>query len=246
MEEVLELRPTNMRASRVRGALLSTTILAAAPAVAASDNNTPSTTPTPTPAAAPTPVAPTAKAAAAISVGHVRRDVLAGRRVLVSGMLNPAGAGRAVSLQVSADGGDWTTVDHDRTDRSGRYRLVWRASHTGTRRIRVHFGGTGDLRSTRRLAGTTRVYRRAWASWYGPGFYGQRLACGGRLRYGQLGVANKSLPCGTKVTLHYRGRTVRVPVIDRGPYAGNREFDLTAATKARLRFGSTGVVMTTR
>jgi rare lipoprotein A len=241
MEEVLELRPTNMRASRVRGALLSTTIVAAVPAVAASDTNTPSTTPAPPPAAV-----PTAKAAAAISVGHVRRNVLAGRRVLVSGRLNPAGAGRAVSLQVSAGGGNWATVDHDRTNRTGRYRLVWRATHTGTRHIRVHFGGTGDLHSTRRLAGIARVYRRASASWYGPGFYGRPLACGGRLRYGQLGVANKSLPCGTEVTLRYRGRTVRVPVIDRGPYVGNREFDLTAATKARLGFGSTGVVMTTR
>jgi rare lipoprotein A (peptidoglycan hydrolase) len=72
------------------------------------------------------------------------------------------------------------------------------------------------------------------------------LACGGRLQAGTLGVANKTLPCGTKVTLHYHGRTVRVPVIDRGPYAGAREFDLTAATKAKLRFGSTGVVMSTR
>jgi rare lipoprotein A (peptidoglycan hydrolase) len=39
---------------------------------------------------------------------------------------------------------------------------------------------------------------------------------------------------------------VRVPVVDRGPYVGAREFDLTAATKARLGFGSTGTVLTTR
>ena len=63
---------------------------------------------------------------------------------------------------------------------------------------------------------------------------------------GTLGVANKTLPCGTKVTLRYHGRSVRVPVIDRGPYSGNREFDLTAATKARLGFASTGTVWSTR
>jgi rare lipoprotein A len=35
-------------------------------------------------------------------------------------------------------------------------------------------------------------------------------------------------------------------VIDRGPYVGAREWDLTAATKRRLRFGSTGTVWATR
>ena len=60
-------------------------------------------------------------------------------------------------------------------------------------------------------------------SWYGPGFYGNRTGCGGRLDYGELGVAHKSLPCGTKVTFRHRGRSVRVPVMDRGPYVGSRE-----------------------
>ncbi len=62
-----------------------------------------------------------------------------------------------------------------------------------------------------------------------------------------MGVANKSLPCGTKVTFRYRGTDrATVPVIDRGPFAGNREWDLTAATKAKLGFGSTGIVLSTR
>jgi rare lipoprotein A (peptidoglycan hydrolase) len=39
---------------------------------------------------------------------------------------------------------------------------------------------------------------------------------------------------------------VTVPVIDRGPFSGSREYDLTAATKAKLGFGSTGNVLTTR
>jgi rare lipoprotein A len=110
----------------------------------------------------------------------------------------------------------------------------------------VHFGGTRDLSSARRVAGKANVYRRALASWYGPGLYGGKLACGGRLSAGTLGVAHKTLPCGTKVTLRYRGRTVRVPVVDRGPYVGAREFDLTSATKHRLRFNATGTVLTTR
>jgi rare lipoprotein A (peptidoglycan hydrolase) len=55
-------------------------------------------------------------------------------------------------------------------------------------------------------------------------------------------VAHKSLPCGTRLTLRKGSRIVRARVIDRGPYVGAREFDLTAATKQRLGFGSTGTV----
>ena len=71
------------------------------------------------------------------------------------------------------------------------------------------------------------MFRRALVSWYGPGLYGGHLACGGRLSPSTLGVANKHLPCGTLVTLRHRGRSVRVPVVDRGPYVGAREYDLT-------------------
>jgi rare lipoprotein A len=234
------LRLDTLRATGFTGALLSTTILAAAaPSIANSD--TQSITPT-TDAAVPK----ATKASSSLTVRSVRRTVIAGKAIVVRGHLRPAGAGRAVSLQLAKDGGGWRTVDHDRTDKAGRYVLVWRAARTGTKRVRVHFGGTRELSSARHLAGTARIYRRALASWYGPGLYGGHLACGGTLTPGTLGVANKSLPCGTKVTLHYRGRTVRVPVVDRGPYVGAREFDLTAATKAKLGFGSTGMVLTTR
>lgn len=231
------MRLKNVRAQGLTGALLSTTIIAAGPSVASSDTQPP----------APKSAAPVAtKASSSLTVRSVRRTVLAGKAIVVRGALRPAGAGRAVSLQLARGGGGWKTVDHDRTDRRGRYVLVWRAHRTGSKRVRVHFGGTRELSSARHLAGTAHIYRRALASWYGPGLYGGHLACGGRLTPGTLGVANKSLPCGTKVTLHYRGRTVRVPVVDRGPYVGAREFDLTAATKARLGFGSTGTVLTTR
>ena len=66
--------------------------------------------------------------------------------------------------------------------------------------------------------------------------YGGPLACGGRLARNQLGVAHKSAPCGTLVTFRYRGRVVRVPVIDRGPYIAGREWDLTGATAELLGF----------
>ena len=90
------------------------------------------------------------------------------------------------------------------------------------------------------------VYRPAAASYYGPGLYGGALACGGTLQPGTLGVAHKWLPCGTKVRLRYRGRSITVPVIDRGPYVGGRDFDLTEATKDRLHFPDLGVVLSSR
>ena len=82
-------------------------------------------------------------------------------------------------------------------------------------------------------------YRPAVATWYGPGFFGHRTACGAVLTHQTLGVANKRLPCGTQVSLRYRGRTVVVPVIDRGPYSRGVDFDLTYATARRLGMAQT-------
>lgn len=72
------------------------------------------------------------------------------------------------------------------------------------------------------------------ASWYGPGFYGNRTACGQVYSPQILGVAHKTLPCGTLLVLSYGGRSVTVPVIDRGPYIAGRTLDLSNATKATL------------
>ena len=48
------------------------------------------------------------------------------------------------------------------------------------------------------------------------------------------------------MTLRYHGRSIRVPVVDRGPFVAGREFDLTEGTKQALGFGDTGVVWSTR
>lgn len=72
------------------------------------------------------------------------------------------------------------------------------------------------------------------ASWYGPGFYGNRTACGQLYTPEILGVAHVTLPCGTPLDLTYGGRSVRVTVIDRGPFVGGRAIDLSNATKLAL------------
>ena len=72
------------------------------------------------------------------------------------------------------------------------------------------------------------------ASWYGPGFYGNRTACGQLFTPGIIGVAHQTLPCGTLLTLQYGDRVMTVPVIDRGPYVVGRTIDLSSATKQAL------------
>ena len=78
--------------------------------------------------------------------------------------------------------------------------------------------------------------RIAGATWYGPGFYGSRTACGQVLRPGTIGVAHRTLPCGTAVKLLYRGRFVVARVIDRGPYTRGNAFDLTNGARQALGF----------
>jgi rare lipoprotein A len=180
-----------------------------------------------------------------LTVSQVRDEVVLGRSIIVQGTLRGAGERRDVGLQILGSGGRWRSVDHDRVDARGRYRLTWRAGRQGTHRLRLNVNAIGGIALARRDLGRASIYRRAFASWYGPGLYGGHLACGGRLSAGTLGVANKTLPCGTRITLRYGTRRVRVPVVDRGPFVAGREFDLTAATRARLGFGSTGTVLTT-
>jgi rare lipoprotein A len=185
-----------------------------------------------------------------LSVRGSALNVLGGQTASVAGALladPPARggrrvglAGRIVTLQTRGGHG-WRSIASTRTGREGRYRLRYRSHRDGGETVRVHFGGDGEDRGSNRRAGHLNVYRLAEASWYGGG---GSLACGGWLTSSTLGVASKTLPCGTRVTLRYRGRTVRVRVIDRGPYVAGREFDLTEATKRALGFEGVGVVWT--
>ena len=175
--------------------------------------------------------------AARVAAGATKH-VNKGAPVRVRGAVSPGVAGRKVAVELQR-GGAWRTVARLRTGVGGRFAAAWRPPAHGRYRLRVRVRGDRLNTAAGSSAGRVHVYRPAAASWYGPGLYGNALGCGGRLGTGTLGVAHKTLPCGTKVTLRYRGRSVTVPVVDRGPYAGGREFDLTGATKQRLGFGST-------
>jgi rare lipoprotein A len=84
-------------------------------------------------------------------------------------------------------------------------------------------------------------FRYAGASWYGgTTMWGRSTACGQVLRPSTVGVANKTLPCGTPVKFVWHGRSIVAPVIDRGPYIKGRAWDLTSAAAEALEFEGVG------
>jgi rare lipoprotein A len=176
-------------------------------------------------------------------VGHRGHDVHAGAAVHVRGTLLPRTRGRRIVVEAGANG-RWHAVAHARTRANGHFDVRMVAEVPGTQRLRVRFAGDRRNARTRARAGTLQTFRPSLASWYA--LYGNRTACGQTLTAGTLGVAHKTLPCGTMVTFRYGSREVTVPVIDRGPYSGAREWDLTGATARALGFGGVGVVWTTQ
>jgi rare lipoprotein A len=83
------------------------------------------------------------------------------------------------------------------------------------------------------------------ATWFGPGFYGQKTACGQTMSPVIVGVASRTLPCGTLVLVNYKGHQLTVPVIDRGPYAHGATWDLTKGAASALTISETVRVKTT-
>ena len=82
------------------------------------------------------------------------------------------------------------------------------------------------------------VYKKA--TWYGPGFWGRKTACGMVLQPTVIGTAHKGLPCGTQVTFSFKGRSVAATVIDRGPYRKGFAWDLTKKAAKRVGFLAVG------
>ncbi|MDQ8045489.1 MAG: septal ring lytic transglycosylase RlpA family protein [Solirubrobacteraceae bacterium] len=156
--------------------------------------------------------------------------------VRVRGLTSPV----AVELRVGSEG---RKVDDAEVQPGERITLTGTANRGEKLHLLVH-RTDGGIETNDIAVGTVRriQLRQTLASWYGPGLFGQRTACGQTLTRGLRGVANKSLPCGTKLTVRYRGRSTQAVVVDRGPFAGAREFDLTYATAQAIGFHSVGRV----
>jgi peptidoglycan lytic transglycosylase len=173
-----------------------------------------------------------------------RESALLRTPVQVSGSLPTADAGRTIQLEMLGKRTHWTWQPETQTvvQRNGSYSASWTATHAGKFEIRAVVGQTGARVASELPTITVIVYRPAVATLYGPGFYGKRTACGTILGPWTLGVANRTLPCGTRVALYYQGRMLVVPVIDRGPYANGADWDLTMATGEVLGMYTTATI----
>jgi rare lipoprotein A len=186
---------------------------------------------------------PAAATNARVSVTrHVRR----GNAVRVKGALGRRYRRRVVRLQRRTRDG-WETIDTARAGRRGGFRASWTPRRAGTVRLRIRFRasrryGTAAAKRLPRVY----VYRRAMATWYGPGLYGNRTACGQTLTRETTGVAHKTLPCGTRIRFRFRGRSAVAKVIDRGPFRAGYDWDLTSALKDKLGFDSSGALWSSR
>ena len=172
--------------------------------------------------------------AARFALAPSQAAVAGGGPVQVVGKLLPAVAGRVVALQAHGARG-WRTLTSARTGRRGGFRLHFRPRAGGQRLRTVFAGDAGNARTTRSAGGVS-VLTPTVASWYDDA---GNTACG---FHAGLGVANRTLPCGTKVVFSYGGRTVTAVVDDRGPYVGGRDWDLNQNTAAALGFSGVGTV----
>jgi rare lipoprotein A len=84
--------------------------------------------------------------------------------------------------------------------------------------------------------------QRGLASWYGPGFHGEKTASGEIYDQNDLTAAHRKLPLGTKATVINleNNKQVEVEINDRGPYVGGRVIDLSKAAAERLEMKKDG------
>ncbi|MEA2274019.1 MAG: rare lipoprotein [Solirubrobacteraceae bacterium] len=173
----------------------------------------------------------------------VKPGAMYGRVVHFRGFADPSFVGRALRIERYDATTGWAVVARARVRPSTRFLARWRTDHIGHFWVRAVISGRRSAGAAAQavtwpMAQVT-VYRPVVATWYGPGFYGRRTACGRRLTPDTLGIAHPKLRCGTLVDVMYQGRSVTVPVVDHGPYANHASFDLTAAAAAALGIRST-------
>jgi rare lipoprotein A len=152
-----------------------------------------------------------------------------GSPVRIGGRLLPASHGRRVTLEAQV-GRRWVAVASTRTGRGGRFslRYVPTLADGATPRLSVFFAGDRLNGRSRSRAERVALMQYAQVSWYEDA---GDTACGFHATYG---IASRTLPCGTQVTLSYGGRTVVATVDDRGPFVYSRLYDLNQNVAAAL------------
>jgi hypothetical protein len=202
------------------------------------------------PAAEPAPAAPTSATAELAGAGTWTASPSSkpGRPVKVAGSFRAALAGRTVQVQQRTPAGRWARALTTKVRSTGSFSATWRTSSARVHELRVVLGDQGAAKAGSRTAAATSetvtiaVLGRAKATWYGPGFYGRTTACGLKLAKDTVGIAHRTLPCGTQVEVRMGGRSVVAPVIDRGPFANGASLDLTKDVADEVGLDGVGTV----
>jgi rare lipoprotein A len=187
----------------------------------------------PVPTAAPVPVT---AAGGSIVAGP---GALLNRLARLEGTLAELTPGAPVQIQRLVPGRGWVPEATTTAGAGGSFSAEWRPRQLGRFEVRAVPAGDAARAAAAPPTASVMVYRPARATWYGPGFYGRRTACGQVLSHRLMGVAHKRLPCGTPIEMHFGGRTITVPVVDRGPFANGASYDLTSAAAEQLGLTTT-------
>ena len=154
----------------------------------------------------------------------------------------PAGTQIAIQRSGRQTGWIWATTATTTVAQDGTFTATWTTNHIGRFAVRAVALSSIGQPEAETAPLTSTVFLQARATLYGPGLYGRKTACGQRLTAQTIGVANRTLRCGESVAVLYDGRTINVPVIDRGPYANGASWDLTEATGQALGMDGTSEI----
>ena len=164
-----------------------------------------------------------------------RPGEMLGQTLRFRGAVGVEQAGRTLQIQRQGAGGAWTQTASATVAPDGTFLARWRTDEIGSFAVRAVIAGTqAQAADASPLTTSVTVYRPARATWFGPGFYGKRTACGQVMSHALLGVAHRKLPCGTPVAVFFNGQALTVPVVDRGPFGSNARWDLTQAAAQQL------------
>jgi rare lipoprotein A len=190
------------------------------------------------------PCAPTALAQAPAAGASLTADpgALAGKITRLRGTLPDVPAGGTIQIQRLDPAAGWVSAAATVAGAGGTFVARWRPRVIGRYTVRAVAAGSQVQAAAAAPTAPVTIYRAARATWYGPGLYGHTTACGEVLSHRIMGVAHRTLPCGTPVTLYLAGRTVVVPVIDRGPFSNGAHYDVTSAAAQQIGLTETTTI----
>jgi hypothetical protein len=172
-----------------------------------------------------------------------RPGEMLGRTLRFRGAVAADEAGRTLQIQRQQPDGTWLATATAVVGPDGSFIARWRTDAIGQFAVRALVaGGEAQAAAEPPLTTSVTVYGPARATWFGPGFYGKHTACGQVMSRALLGVAHRTLPCGTPVAVFFNGKAVTVPVVDRGPFGNGARYDLTSALAQTLGMAQTSTI----